>query len=70
MAWQVRNQGDLDWHPATTRFTYLSGTWMHVSPSTSLQGPFAHGAEVLLVADMVAPGQPGTYRTVWSLWQG
>ncbi len=70
MAWQVQNTGTAPWDPDRVDFTYYGGTKMYASTPTHLAQTVASGDIVLLVADLVAPKNPGKYTTVWALRQG
>lgn len=69
MGWKVRNTGTAAWDPATMEFSYLGGTKMYASTPTHLPRLVESGENVLLVADLVAPKNPGKYTTVWALKQ-
>ncbi len=70
MGWKVENVGTLAWDPEDVVFTFYGGTKMYASTPTHLQQTVASGDIVLLVADLVAPKNPGKYTTTWSLKQG
>lgn len=70
MGWKVRNNGEVDWDPASVDFAYFSGTRMYQAESLRLPEGVHTGALANLSASLVSPKKDGTYMTVWALRRG
>jgi len=68
--WQVKNTGKKEWDRTTVDYAYLSGDKFHKVAAYDLTTTVARGDTTLLVADMQAPKNAGTYTTTWSLRVG
>lgn len=65
--WRVRNTGTRTWD-AGYRLSFVSGNPLGGPPDVALPVvPVAPGQTINLSVPMVAPAQPGTYRSVWQL---
>jgi hypothetical protein len=69
VAWRVKNTGTADWKANSVDFGYVSGAKMYETSLYDLTNNVRVGNTLNLVVDMVAPKNPGTYTTVWSLRQ-
>ena len=70
MGWKVRNNGDVDWDPASVDFAFFSGTRMYQAEFLPLAEGVHTGALANLTAGLVSPKKDGTYTTVWALRRG
>jgi hypothetical protein len=65
-SWRLRNNGTCPW---TTDYgvAYVSGDQLGVEPIVPLPHPVAPGQTVDASVEMVAPEQPGSYRSNWQV---
>ncbi len=70
VGWKVRNTGTVRWDPDSIDFTYFRGTNMNQSILVHLTGEVEPGNTVMLYTDLIAPGSPGGYTTIWTLMRG
>jgi hypothetical protein len=68
--WQVKNIGQRDWDRNSIDFVYLSGAKIHKNPGYDLSRDVDSGQTADLGVDMIAPKDPGTYTTTWTLMVG
>ncbi|NMB89857.1 MAG: hypothetical protein GYA17_15985 [Chloroflexi bacterium] len=66
LRWTIKNVGARDWN-TSFYYTYISGVEGSDASFYYLPGNVAINDSVELVVDMVAPTDPGNYRTTWSL---
>ncbi len=63
--WRVRNSGTCVWE-AGTQLVFASGESMH-GPAAVDVPPVAPGSSTDVSVNLVAPDEPGTYRSVWQM---
>ncbi len=68
--WKVLNTGTDGWDPGSVELVYVAGTRTAMSLAIRLEAPADPGEMAGLVAELVAPKNPGTYSTIWSLRRG
>jgi hypothetical protein len=68
--WTVRNIGQRNWDRSDVDYIYSSGTKIHKISGYDLPENVRTGNSIELGVDMVAPKDPGTYSTVWTLRRG
>ncbi len=67
MVWRIKNTGTLTWNKRYS-FEYVSGapTYKYYS-EIDLKDVIPPGGTAVLTVDMVAPMEPGSYRTEWAM---
>lgn len=65
-SWRLRNNGTCPW-TAEYGLTFVSGDQLGVAELVPLPHPVAPGQTVDASVDMVAPEQPGSYRSNWQV---
>jgi hypothetical protein len=68
--WRVRNNGQRNWDRNSIDFIYDSGEKIHKVAGYDLSSNVRTGDTIDLGVDMVAPRDPGTYSTTWTLRVG
>lgn len=68
--WRVRNNGQRNWDRNSIDFIYDSGEKIHKVAGYDLSSNVRTGDTTDLGVDMVAPRDPGTYSTTWTLRVG
>ncbi|HSJ88827.1 MAG TPA: NBR1-Ig-like domain-containing protein [Anaerolineales bacterium] len=68
--WRVKNTGTKNWDRNSVDFIYLSGAKIHKVAGYDLRQTINSGQTTDLGVDMVAPKDPGTYATTWTLMVG
>lgn len=68
--WKVKNIGQRNWNENSIDYVYDSGTRMHKVDGYDLSSDTRSGATTNIIVDMVAPRDPGSYRTTWVLRSG
>ena len=63
--WRIRNSGTCDWGTGTA-LVFLSGEKLSTSESVAVPAT-EPDEEIEISVDMVAPSEPGTYRSNWQL---
>ncbi|HPC06688.1 MAG TPA: NBR1-Ig-like domain-containing protein [Anaerolineaceae bacterium] len=67
MVWRIKNTGTLAWTKRYS-FEYVSGAPIHKYYSEiALKDIVQPGGTAVLTVDMVAPMEPGSYRTEWAM---
>lgn len=67
MVWRIKNTGTLAWTKRYS-FEYVSGAPIHKYYSEiDLKDIVQPGGTAVLTVDMVAPMEPGSYRTEWAM---
>jgi hypothetical protein len=64
--WRLRNIGSCSWMPGYS-LVFHSGDRMHTRSTVPLNVTVFPGATVDVSVDMIAPSQPGQYRSYWML---
>jgi len=67
-SWEIENTGDVPW-PQGTELRQVDGTSMGPLESVSLNSRAA-GERTVISVDLVAPDEPGSYRSYWQLCVG
>jgi hypothetical protein len=65
--WSVKNIGQRAWEKDSTDYLYLSGDKLHKVSGYDISKTVKIGDATDIIVDMVAPKQPGTYTTNWTL---
>ena len=69
--WTVKNTGKLSWGSVDVDVNYISGTNMAQYDDTyNLSKSVAPGESITIVVDMLAPAEPGIYKSAWGLVRG
>jgi hypothetical protein len=68
--WKVKNIGTKDWENNSVDYNYLTGDKFHKVAGYDLGKTVEVGATRELIVDMLAPKNPGTYTTNWTLQVG
>lgn len=68
--WKVKNIGVKDWESNSVDYIYISGDKIHKVAGYDLGKTVKAGETRELIADMLAPKNPGTYTTNWGLQVG
>jgi hypothetical protein len=68
--WKVRNIGKRNWDKGSVDYAYLSGDKFHKVSAYDLPQTIKVGETTDLIVDMLAPKDPGTYVTNWTLQVG
>ena len=65
--WRVKNTGSITWLSNDNDFFHSGGTDMHSTDAYDLPNDVVANGEVSFQVPMVAPKNPGTYTSTWSL---
>lgn len=65
--WTVRNIGQRNWNRSDVDYIYSTGAKFHKVSGYDLEENVRVGNSAQLGVDMVAPKDPGTYSTVWTM---
>jgi hypothetical protein len=66
--WTLTNTGSKFWDSSQTQARYVSGySFQTKNDYVNVQKDVASGGQTLMVSDMAAPSEPGTYTAVWQL---
>lgn len=65
--WQIKNTSTEYWYDTDVDFRHTSGTDMHGTDALDLPVTVAPGSDVTFSINMVAPKNPGSYTSTWSL---
>ena len=68
--WYVENMGTTKWWPKTMVAAYSSGAEHYVDKEIALEDPTDVGETGIFSVRLIAPKEPGTYTTTWSLKKG
>ena len=69
--WTVKNTGKQSWGSVDVDVNYISGTNMAQYDSTyNLSKNVAPGESITIIVDMLAPAEPGIYKSTWGLVRG
>ncbi len=69
--WTVKNTGKQTWGSSDIDVKFVGGTDMKQYGDTyNLSKSVAPGESIDIVVDLLAPAEPGTYRTTWGLVRG
>jgi len=63
--WTVKNTSGKDWDMAETDYQYVSGTQMRDRNVYDFQQTIRNGESGVVIVDMVAPDQAGSYNSEW-----
>lgn len=67
LVWKVKNVGSKDWN-TQYYYRYASGTKGYKNPEYKLKSNVGAGSTANLIVDMIAPGEPGNYKTTWQFY--
>jgi Ig-like domain-containing protein len=68
--WRVKNIGKRSWDRTTVDYAYASGAKLHKVSDYDLSSNVSVGETISVIVDMVAPKNPGSYTTNWTLRNG
>jgi ABC-type amino acid transport substrate-binding protein len=69
-AWTVQNISRVDWTTDSVDYMFISGAQMHQKALYDLTQTIKDGESGQIIVDMVAPGTPGIYNSVWAIVSG
>jgi hypothetical protein len=65
--WTITNIGKNKWESNSVDYSYLSGDKIHKVESYDLPAGVEPGGSISIIVEMLAPKDPGSYTTAWSL---
>ena len=68
--WTVKNLSGYDWRTDSVDYQYISGTKMHKQAGYDLTQSIKNEESGQITVDMVAPSEPGFYRSTWAIVSG
>jgi len=68
--WKVKNIGKRDWENNSVDYIYLTGDKFHKVAGYDLGKTVKVGETTELIVDMIAPKNPGSYTTNWTIQVG